>query len=168
VTDLRVPNFDPDRQLPRRSPVCVYCRNGGWVVVETGNEPANPEDFTKFREAQRLRVKARKQPMATYGEAYAPCPYCDLGEHFEFPPEKPARRGEPKRRMPYGPDGFWASHEWLKTHLRPLEPDSPPNMALNRVEAATLAARVARLFEAVEPSHPDRPTPPPTSPSGAS
>jgi hypothetical protein len=153
----RVPNFDATRGFPYRRPLCTYCLNTGWVVAETGNEPADPEDFAKLMEAQRLRQKAKLRPMPIYGEAHAPCPFCDFGHEIEFP--APPKKGMPTRVPPFGPDGYWGEHGWLKEHLRPRPADSKPNMVVNRIEARTLAAKAAAMVENVEPVVADRPTP---------
>jgi hypothetical protein len=145
----RVPNFDEATGYPYRRPLCTYCLNSGWVVVETGTEPTDPEDFAKLQEAQRLRRKAKLNPLIVYGEAYAPCPHCDFGHEIEFP--APPKKGRPTRKPPFGPDGYWGEHGWLKEHLRPREPDGKPDMNVNRLEARTLAAKIAAIAEYVEP-----------------
>jgi hypothetical protein len=98
---------------------CGYCGDDGWVVVDKGNAPRSPEDYASLH---KLREDNPGLRYDVYGEALAPCPYCEQGHANEFSGY-------------FGPEGWWRGRPDLAAQLErePERHELPPGENMRRL-----------------------------------
>lgn len=74
---------------------CRYCGDDGWVVVDRGNAPRTDEDFDALSKLRRDNPHLRYH---VYGDALAPCPFCEQGHANEYSGY-------------YGTEGWWQGRD---------------------------------------------------------
>ena len=94
---------------------CRWCDDTGYVIYDSGD----PHDEEWAKKVRHLTLKERHEQKlyrTNYGEAMAPCPYCEQGwceEHPKTEKRKGEKAGYEASRItsPWGEDGFWASRD---------------------------------------------------------